>query len=211
MTLRLFFAHTWPSRKRRGGPEAVDTRGRTGPLPGGSSTPLSSVCPLGLPNNLGRPPPDTLWSPRSERQGPPRALRRLTPHCGNGLITMLIRSLSTGERRGTSSVRFSPPFSPGDPTKHPACPPWIVAHPTTAVGPQRPHPQRFRRVRTLAHMQGRIVVPPEVSPPGHFVAALTGRPWLPTPPEGEFEPMTSVRGRTRTGRIWFRRTSPFET
>ena len=48
-------------------------------------------------------------------------------------------------------------------------------------------PQRFRRVRTLTHLQGRIVMPPEVSPPGHSIAALTGRPWLRTPPEGEFE------------------------
>ena len=41
LPLSLFLALTWPSRKRRRGPCAVATRGLTGPLPGGSSIPLS--------------------------------------------------------------------------------------------------------------------------------------------------------------------------
>ena len=39
---------------------------------------------------------------------------------------------------------------------------------------------------------------------------LTGRPWLRTPPK-RVRAVTSVRGRTRTGRMWFGRTAPFET
>src|SRR5688572_26356326 len=70
-------------------------------------SPLSRRCVLLVSRPPRRPPPDTRWSPRSESQGLLRTLRRLTPHFGIGLITVLIRSLSTGERRGTSSVRFS--------------------------------------------------------------------------------------------------------
>ena len=72
-------------------------------------------------------------------------------------------------------------------------------------------PQRFRRVRTLAHMQGRIVMPPEVSPPGHFDAAPYGTTLAAYPSQGRVRAETSVRGRTRTGRIWFQRTAPFKT
>lgn len=127
-----------------------------------------------------RPPPDTLESPRSESQGTPRARRRLTVHCGFGLLAMLIPGHMTWDRRGTSSVRFSPRFLQVTPprTRH------VVRgySPTPRTGVES-QPLRFRRVRTLAHRQGRNVVPPEVSRLGHFDAALTGRPWLPPPPE----------------------------
>jgi hypothetical protein len=194
MTLSLFFATTWPSRKRRGGPEAVDTRGLTGPVPCSSSTPLSQVCPLGLPRkkrntcflvSSWRPPPDTLESPRSESQGAPRALRRLTPHCGIGLIALRIPGLATRERRGTSSVRFSHRFLQVTPPSTLRVTRGESSTPRAEVGIP---PQHFRRVRTLAPTQGRIVLPPGVSRPGHFNAALAGRPWLRTPPAGEFGP-----------------------
>jgi hypothetical protein len=89
------------------------------------------------------------------------------------------------ERRGTSSVRFSLRFLQVTPpsTLHVA----RRYSPTPRAGVEN-QPLRFRRVRTLAHMQGRIVGPPEVSRLGHFDAALTGRHWLRTPPEGGFGP-----------------------
>jgi hypothetical protein len=127
-----------------------------------------------------RPPPDTLESPRSESQGTPRALRRLTVHFGFGLLAMLIPGHMTWERRGTSSVRFSPRFLQVIP---PSPLHVIRGYSPTPRTEMENRPQRFRRVRTLAHMQGRIVVPPEVSRPGHCIATLAGRPWLPTPPE----------------------------
>jgi hypothetical protein len=150
-------------------------------------SPLYRRCVLLVSRQHRSPPPDTLWSPRSESQGMLRTLRRLPPPFGIGLITVLIRRLSTRERRGTSSVRFAHRFLQVTPpsTRHVLC--GESPTPQRAVGPQRPYPQRFRRVRTLAPMPGRIVMPPEVSPPGHFIAALTGRPWLRTPPAGEFE------------------------
>ena len=70
-------------------------------------------------------------------------------------------------------------------------------------------PQRSRRVRTLVPTGGRIVAPPRVSPPGHVIAALTARPWLRT--LRKVRAVTCGRGRTRTGRMSCRRTSPFET
>ena len=79
------------------------------------------------------------------------------------------------------------PFSPGDPTTHPACPPWILVHPTERSWSTTIQPQRFRRVRTLAPMPGRIVMPPDVSCLATSPPPLTGRPWLHTPPEGAFE------------------------
>jgi hypothetical protein len=150
-------------------------------------SPLSRRCVLLVSRKPRRPPPDPLWSPRSARHGMLRPLRRLPPPFGIGLIPVLLRRLSTRDRRGTSSVRFSHRFLPVPP---PRTRPVLCGEsptPQRAVGPQRPYPQRFRRVRTLAPRPGRIVMPPEVSPPGHFLAALTGRPWLRTPPEGEFE------------------------
>jgi hypothetical protein len=47
--------------------------------------------------------------------------------------------------------------------------------------------------------------------PGHFDTAPRGTALAAYPSQGRVRAMTSVRGRTRTGRIWFRRTSPFET
>ncbi len=87
ITLRLFFAHIWafPAKKKKTGrTEAVVTRGRTGPVPCGSSIFLSSVCPFGPLKKTREPPPDTLESLRSVSQCMPRALRRLTSHCGHG-------------------------------------------------------------------------------------------------------------------------------
>jgi hypothetical protein len=146
--------------------------------------------------SAGRPPPDTLWSLRSESRGTPRARRRLTAHFGCGLIALLIPGLLTRERRGTSSVRFSHPFLQVTPpsTLH------VIRGESPTPRPEiGSRPQRFRRVRTLAPMQGRIVVPPRVSRPGHFDAALAGRPWLPPPPEGEFEPRLLYGGEPAQG------------
>ena len=159
-------------------------------------------------HNPRRPPPDTLESPRSESQGTPCALRRLTSPCDVGLLTMRIHSLATGERRGTSSVRFSLHFLQVTPpsTRH------VVRgySPTPRTGVEN-QPLRFRCVRTLAHMHGRIVVPPAVSRPGHFDAAPDGTTLAAYPSRRRVRAMTSVRGRTRTGRMWFQRTAPFET
>jgi hypothetical protein len=129
-----------------------------------------------------RPPPDTLESPRSASPGAPRARRRLTSPCGCGLIARRIQVLRPGPTWDLVG-QMLPPFSPGDPPTHPACHPWILAHPTDKGCTPTTPPQRFRRVRTLAHTHGRIVVPPGASRPGHCDAALAGRPWLPPPPE----------------------------
>jgi hypothetical protein len=129
----------------------------------------------------GRPPPDTLWSLRSESRGTPRARRRLTAHFGFGLIALLIPGPLPRERRGTSSVRFSPRFLQVTP---PSTLPVIRGYsptPRTEIGNR---PQRFRRVRTLAHMQGRIVVPPRVSRPATSTPPLRDDPGcLPLPRE----------------------------
>ena len=169
--------------------------------------PLSSVCPFDLQEtSSGHAGVPKEREPRpAPRSPPPHITLRQWPYS-----PAYPQSLDWGTTWDLVG-QISTPFFPGDPTKHPACPPWIVVHPTEKGWSVETPPQRFRRVRILTHMQGRIVMPPEVSPPGHSIAALTGRPWLRTPQKKRVRVVTSVRGRTRTGRIWFRRTSPFET
>jgi hypothetical protein len=135
--------------------------------------------------HAGSPPPDTLWSPRSERRGTPRPRRRLTPPCGMGRIAGLLPGLLTRDRRGPSSGRCSPHFLPGTPPS----PLQVIRGDSPTPRTESGHrPQRFRGVRPLAPRHGRSVVPPDVSQPGHFDAALAGRPWLPPPLGGECEP-----------------------
>jgi len=158
----------------------------------------------------GKPPPDPLESPRSESQGAPRALRRCTPHVGHGLLPRLLRSLTTGDRRGTSSVRSARRFLQVTPpsTRHvlhgeSSTPQRKGGHevPTPALqtredpsAPARPHRDASRSLTAW---------PLHRRPYGTTLAAYPSR--------GRVRAMTAVRGRTRTGRIWFRGTSPFET
>jgi hypothetical protein len=205
--LSLFFAHTWafpPNRPRR--TCAVDTRGLTGPMPCDSSIFLSSVCPFGL----SRPPLDTLESPRSESQGMPRALRRVTSPFGHGLIVRLIRRLTTVERRGTSSVRCLTLFSrrphqaPGMSsvdTRPPHRGKLVHADPTPALQ-MREDPGAHARPNRDAS-RSIIAWPLRRRPYGTTLATYPSR--------RRVRAVTSVRGRTRTGRIWFQGTAPFET
>jgi hypothetical protein len=144
ITLRLFLAHTWAfPPNRRGRTCTVATRGLTGPVPCRSST-LSRRCVLVVPEKTHhprRPPLDTLSSPRSESQGPPRALRRVTAPGGQGLIVRLIRRRETTERRGTSSVRFSHRFLQTTPPRTRPVLRGYSPTPQREVGPQRPHPR----------------------------------------------------------------------
>jgi len=48
-------------------------------------------------------------------------------------------------------------------------------------------PPRFRLVRTLAHQEGRNVIPPEVSLPGPFATVPRGAALAAYPSFGEFE------------------------
>ncbi len=163
------------------------TRGLTGPVPCGSSISLSSVCPLGLQKkkletSAGHAVVPKEREPRNApRSPPPHTARRQWPY--NDAYPQSFDWGTTWDLVG----QIFTPFSPGDPTKHPACPPWILVHPTEKGWSTVTQPQRFRRAWTLTHLQGRIVTPPEVSPPGHSIAALTERLWLRTPPEGRFE------------------------
>ncbi len=68
--------------------------------------------------------------------------------------------------------------------------------------------RRFAHVRRLAHHGGRIVAPPGVSLPGP-IAMARYRTTLAAYPAIRVRATISVRGRTRTGRIWFIRTAPF--
>lgn len=172
--MSLFFARTWPS------PPKKEREDRSGRYPWANWT---RAMQLVHPSLIGvsswspkkrRPPPDTLESPRSESQGMPR--RSPPPHIAfrrwpyNDAYPQSSNWGTTWDLVG----QIFTPFSPGDPTTHPACPPWIIVHPTEEGWSTATQPQRFRRVRTLAHMQGRIVVPPEVSRPGHFDAVPYG-------------------------------------
>ncbi len=134
-----------------------------------------------------RPPPDTLWSLRSESHGLPRALRRVAStrrHWpSSDAYPQVLRPGTTWDLVGQVFTSFSP----GETTKHPHVSP-VDNRPPHGQRLKENQPQRFRRVRTLAHTRGRNVTPPGVSRPGHFVAALAGRPWLRTPPKGEFGP-----------------------
>jgi hypothetical protein len=156
-----------------------------------------------------RPPPDTLESPRSESQGSPRALRRVTPHFGCGLIPRLIPGLMTRKRRGTSSVRFSSPFLQVTPpsslrvTRGSSSTPRteIETNPTSALQTREDPSAHARPNRGTPR---RITAwPLQRRPYGTTLAAYPSR--------RSVRAVTSVRGRTRTGRIWSIRTSPFET
>ena len=171
-----------------------------------------SVCPLGSPppKHQGQPPPDTRGSLRSASHGMPRARRRLTPPVGNGLLAMRIRSLATGERRGTSSGRCShrvlqvtPPRTRhvlgGDSSPHReelvhADPPPALQTREDPRAHARPNREASRRLM-----------------PGHSDAAPRGTTLAAYPSRRRVRAMTAVRGRTRTGRMWFRGTAPFET
>ena len=158
----------------------VVTRGLTGPVPDGSST-LYRRCVLLVSTDLLR----TRCSPQGARAKACPALSAASPPLSDkalscGLSAVSRRRNDVGPRRSGFLTVFSrrPHHAPG----------------MSSVDTRPPHrerlvsqPQRFRRVRILTHIQGRIVMPPEVSSPGHSIAALAGRPWLRTPPEGEFE------------------------
>ena len=206
MTLGLFFALTWPSRKRWGGPCAVDSRGLTGPLPCGSSTHLSQVCPLGLQNletSAGHAGVPTEREPRSAPRSPPphTALR---PWPSSGAYPRAFDRGTTWDLVG----QVLPPFSSGDSPKHPACHPWIVAHPTDRDW--KPPSALQTREDPGAHAR-----PNRDAPRSITAWPLQRRPYGTTlaayPSQGRVRAVTSVRGRTRTGRIWSLRTSPFTT
>ena len=138
----------------------------------------------------------------------PRALRRVTAPFGQGLIVRLIRRLTTAERRGTSSVRFSHRF----PQATPPCTRYVLRGYSST--PQRevglPTPALQTREDLDAHTRPNrdasrsiIAWPLHRRPYGTTLAAYPSR--------RRVRAMTSVRGRTRTGRIRFRRTAPFET
>jgi hypothetical protein len=152
-------------------------------VPCGSSILLSSVCPFGLrETSSGHAVIPKEREPRNAPHSPPpHTAFRQWPY--NDAYP---QSDNWGTTWDLVGQIFSP-FSPGDPTKHPACPPWILVHPTERSWSVKTQPQRFRRVRTLTHMQGRIVMPPEVSRLATPTPPLAGRPWLRTPPEGRFE------------------------
>jgi len=189
----------------------VDTRGRTAPVPG-DSFPLSRRCVLLVSKkhthetSSGHAVIPTEREPRTApRSPPPHLVFRQWPYtdaypqsCDWGTTWDLVGQMFT-------------PFSPGDPTTHPACPPWRVVHPTERGWFAKTHPQRCRRVRTLTHMHGRLVMPPTVSSPGHFDTTPYGMTLAAYPSRRSVRAMTAVRGRTRTGRMWFQRTAPFET
>jgi hypothetical protein len=188
LTLRLCFAHPWPPRKRR-------ERPLSGRSPWAHWTPARRLV---HPTIVGV----SFWAPKENARAllrtrcDPQGVRAkdcpaLSAASHRISAMALYRCVSVVLRLGTTwdlVGQIFPPCSPGDPTTHPACPPWIVVHPTESSWSTVTQLQRFRRVRTLTHLHGRIVRPPEVSPPGHSIAALTGRPWLRTPPKGgEFE------------------------
>jgi len=101
--------------------------------------------------------------------------------------------------------QYTAPFSPGDVTKHLRTPRLLTVYAGEGGSEDpdaSPEPGRWRS--TI----GRNVAPPEVSSPGSFdtvhcwaaLAAYLLR----------VRATTSVRGQTRTGRIWFKlRTAPF--
>jgi hypothetical protein len=115
MPLRLFFAPTWPSRQRTGGPGAVDPRGLTGPLPCGASLPLSSGSPLGLltTGDLRR----TRWSPQGARAQERPALAAASPRPAAVALSRGVSRSCDPDRRGTSSVRCSHRFLPVTPPR----------------------------------------------------------------------------------------------
>jgi hypothetical protein len=100
------------------------------------------------------------------------------------------------------------PFSPGDPTKHPACHPWVIAHPTdrdwtpTSALQTREDPGAHARPNR-GTPRSTAAWPLRRRPCGTTLAAYPSR--------RRVRAATSVRRRTRTGRIWFIRTAPFET
>jgi hypothetical protein len=116
-------------RQGEGGPEAVAPRGLTGPVPGDSFPPLSAGCPCGLSTpqetSSGHAVVPKEREPRTAPHSPsPHPALRPWPY--NGAYP---QSLDGGTPWDLVGQVFSP-FSPGDPTKHPACPLWRVAHPT---------------------------------------------------------------------------------
>jgi hypothetical protein len=207
MTLSLFFATTWPSRKRRGGPEAVDTRGLTGPVPCSSSTPLSQVCPLGLPRKKKEHLfPRFFLETSAGHAGVPKereprsAPRSPSPHTALRHWPYSAAYPGSGDPGTTWDLvgQVFTPFSPGDPTKHPACHPWRVVHPTGRGG--NPTPALQTREDPGAHARPNRAAPRSITawplqrrPRGTTLAAYPSR--------RRVRAVTSVRGRTRTGRI----------
>jgi hypothetical protein len=185
--LRLFFAHTWPPRQRR----ERTVRGRS---PWAHWTPARRLV---HPTIIGV----SFWSPKKtcetsaghavspKERAPRTAPRSPPPHIAFRQWPDNDAYPQSDDRGPTWDLvgQIFPPFSPGDPTTHPACPPWILVHPTEGSWSAKTPPQRFRRVRTLTPMPGRIVMPPEVSRLATSTPPLAGRPWLRTPPEGGFE------------------------
>jgi hypothetical protein len=200
ITLSLFLAHTWafpPTRPRR--TFAVDTRGLTGPMPCRSSTPLSSVCPLGLPKkketSAGHAGVPQEREPRTAPRSPPHHLAlQLWPYSA--------AYPGSGDPGTTWDLvgQIFTPFSPGDPTTHPPCHPWIIAH-STDRGRKKPTPALQTREDPSAHGRPKRDTPRSVT-----AWPLQRRPYGTTlaayPPRRRVRAVTSVRGRTRTGRIW---------
>ena len=151
-----------------------------------------------VPKKNRRPPPDTLWSLRSESQGTPRALRRVTAPFGQGLIVRLIRRLTTAERRGTSSVKFPHHFLQATP---PCTRSVLCGYSST--------PQREVGLPTPA-LQTRWDLDAQTRPQREASRSLTawprhrrpcGTPLAAYPSRRRVRAVTAVRGRTRTGRI----------
>ena len=138
----------------------------------------------------------------------PRALRRVTAPFGQGLIVRLIRRLTTAERRGTSSVKFSHPFLQATPPStryvlrgYSSTPQRKVGLPPSALQTRSDLDAHTRPNREAS--RSIIAWPLHRRPCGTTLATYPSR--------RRVRAVTSVRGRTRTGRIWFNRTAPFET
>jgi hypothetical protein len=207
LTLSLFFAHTWAFPHQTGRTKAVDTRGRTGPVPCGSSIFLSSVCPCGPSEtrDLLRTRGDPQGASAKERP----ALSAASPHlsvkalsCGVSVVSR--RRNDVGPRRSGFLTVFSrrPHHAPG----------------MSSVDTRPPH--RERVVPPPSALQTRADPGAHTRPNRDASRSLIAWP-LHRRPYGttlatylscrRVRAVTSVRGRTRTGRMWFNRTAPFET
>jgi hypothetical protein len=121
--------------------------------------------------------------------------------------------LPTIGRRRASPVMAQDPFSPGGNTQH-----LHGSPPLTACAAERGHqasPTLHRKGGDWRPMSAEMPSP-GVSPPGPFATASSPDlpvrpPWLHTPAPCGVRAGSSVRVRTRTGRIWRFATPPFFT
>ena len=117
-----------PLQTGQGEPYAVVTRGLTGPVPCGSSILLASVCPFGPSKHETSSGHAVLPKEREPRHAP----RSPPPHrtCRTRPYRAAYPSSYNGGTTWDLVGQVFSPFSPGDPTTHPVCPPWILVHPT---------------------------------------------------------------------------------